>query len=232
MGWLRRLRGTLGRSTVDDTLEEEMRFHLDERTDEYIRQGLTPDEARRETLRRFGNVSLARARAREVDTLGWLDDLRQDVRYALRTLRRNPGFTATAIAALALGIGANTAIFSVVNAVLLRPLGAPDADRLVRVTETYQGTPSWVAGLRTFNIWRQQTSTLEDISAHWLEFANLTNSSYPEQVPVARVTATFFHLFAAPIIRGRVHGRRGSTRCAGRCRLEWRAVGETVRRRS
>ncbi len=137
------------------------------------------------------------------DTLRWLDDLRHDIRYTLRTLRRNPTFTVAAILALALGIGANTAIFSVVNAVLLRPLRAPDADRIVRFTETYQGTPSWAAGLRTFNIWRQQTNAFEDISAHWLEFANLTNGSYPEQIPVARVSVAFFHLFGAPVIKGR-----------------------------
>jgi predicted permease len=138
-----------------------------------------------------------------MDTMRWRDDVSQDLKYALRMLRRTPGFTAAAVVALALGIGANTAMFSVVNAVLLRPLRAPDADRIFRFTETYQGTPSWVAGLRTFNTWRQQTAAFEDISAHWLEFANLTSASYPEQIPVARVTAGFFRLFGAQVIKGR-----------------------------
>ena len=131
-----------------------------------------------------------------------LDTLWQDVRYALRSLRRTPGFTLAAVITLALGIGANTAIFSVANAVVLRPLHAPGAERLVRFAMTYDGTPAWPTGLDGFNHWRQQTA-FDDVSAHWLEFANLTNGSYPEQISVARVTNRFFYLFGAPVIKGR-----------------------------
>ncbi|HWW86169.1 MAG TPA: ABC transporter permease, partial [Vicinamibacterales bacterium] len=128
----------------------------------------------------------------------------QDLRFALRALRATPIVTASAILSLALGIGANTAIFSVVNAILLRPLRAPDADRLVRFAETYHGTPSWSIDLARYNQWRQETSAFDDISAHWSELANLTNGSYPEQVSVGRVTAGFFGLFGARAIKGHV----------------------------
>ena len=203
MGWLRRLRGTLLGSSAADDVDEEVAFHLDERTDEYVRRGLTPENARREALQRFGNVTRAREQVHDANALRWLDDARADTRYALRVLRRNPGFTAAALAALAIGIGANTAVFSVVNTVLLRPLQVPNAERIVRFAETYQGIPSSPTGLTTFNIWRRQTDAFEDVSAHWLEFANLTTASYPEQVPVARVSAGFFRLFGAPVTDGR-----------------------------
>src|SRR6185436_11860514 len=96
MGWLRRLRGTLPGSTLHDSLDEEMRFHIEERTDENIRAGMTPHEARRQALRRFGNVALTRERTRDRDTLRWLEELLQDVRYAARLLVRSPIFAWTA----------------------------------------------------------------------------------------------------------------------------------------
>ena len=92
--------------------------------------------------------------------------LRQDIRYAFRSLRKSPGFTATAIAALALGIGANTAIFTVVNTVLLQPLSYPDPDRLVQLElSTSQGTGS-ISSIPDFNIWKEQTETLQDVAAY------------------------------------------------------------------
>lgn len=134
MGWLRRLRGTIIGSSMEDRLNDEMRFHLDERTDEFVRGGMAGEEARREALRRFGNVALTKDRARDADTLAWLGDLGRDVRRAARGLRKNPTFTATAIVSLALGIGANTAMFTLANAVLLRPIAVRDPSRLIRIS--------------------------------------------------------------------------------------------------
>src|SRR5437870_2198442 len=126
----------------------------------------------------------------------------QDIAYALRAFRRQPGFALVAILTLTLGISANTAIFSVVNAVVLRPLKAPDAASLVRFLTT-TGASTSTAGIPQFEVWRQQTGVFEDVAAHRLEYVNLTDGGDPEQIPVARVTHTFFQLFRAPLLGGR-----------------------------
>ena len=145
-------------------------------------------------------------------------DFWRDVAYAVRTMRREPGFALVAMLTLALGTGANTAIFSVVNAVVLRPLKAPDAARLVRFISTTGGTSTAIAGAQAFDVWRRQTAVVEAVSAHRLEYVNLTGSAGPEQIAVARVTAGFFRLFQAPIVNGRAflesEDRPGAARVA------------------
>ena len=129
-------------------------------------------------------------------------ELGQDVAYALRTFRRQPGFTLVAILTLTLGISANTAIFSIVNTVVLRPLKAPDGASLVRFITT-SGASTSIAGAQSFDVWRQQTAIFEDVAAHRLEYVNLTEGNEPEQIPIARVTAEFFPLFHAQVLSGR-----------------------------
>jgi hypothetical protein len=119
MGWLRRIRRTF--SPTEGDFDEERRFHLDARTDEYVRNGMSQAEARRAVLRRFGNATLAKERTRDVDMIRWIDDLSRDINYALRMLRRSPGFSLLAIVCLTLGIGANVAVFSWIEGILLRP---------------------------------------------------------------------------------------------------------------
>jgi putative ABC transport system permease protein len=133
----------------------------------------------------------------------WLETTLQDLRFAVRTLAKSPAFTGTALLVLTLGIGASVAIFSVVNAVLLRPLKAPHADRLVRflgdygtTTDDYFTSPRYVSA-------RGMTDVFEDVAAHRLELMNLTGDGQPERIPVARVTASFFRLFGASMTRGR-----------------------------
>jgi hypothetical protein len=142
MGWLRRFRSTILRSNLDEDFAEETPFHLDERIAEYVNHGMTYEQARLEAHRRLGNLALAREQARDVETFRWLGDLGQDVRYALRQLRQNPGFALAAILTLTLGIGATTAVFSVVDAVVLRPLSYADSNRLVMIDEWTPGVGS------------------------------------------------------------------------------------------
>src|SRR2546428_9479137 len=149
MGWLRRLRGTLVGSTAADGLDEEMQLHLEARTREYIERGLSPEEARDLALKRFGSVTLAKERARDADTLRWLADVAQDVRYAWRQLRKTPVFAFVVILSLALGIGANTGIFSLLDAMLLRTLPVATSEHLARVVSARAGDRSstWSYGI-------------------------------------------------------------------------------------
>jgi putative ABC transport system permease protein len=134
----------------------------------------------------------------------YMETVWQDIVYALRTMRNNLAFTATALAALAIGIGANSAIFSVVNAVLLRPLTYPDAGRIVLFLLTTPGGPSYGGSATKFNAWRQQTQVLQDVSAYEYNGAqlNLTGGALPEQIHGIRVSAGYFRLFGAPVAQG------------------------------
>jgi putative ABC transport system permease protein len=134
-----------------------------------------------------------------------LEAFLQDARYAIRTLSKNPGFTATALSALALGIGANTAIFSVVDTVLLKPLTYPQPDRIVQFLVTSPGGPNYGGSATKFNLLRRQTQVFQNIAAYEYNSAgfNLTGGSFPEQVQGIRVSADYFKLFGAPIIEGR-----------------------------
>lgn len=129
----------------------------------------------------------------------------QDLRYAIRALCKTPAFTATALAALALGIGANTAVFSVVNAVLLKPLTYPDPGRIVLFFLSTPGGPSYGGSAARFNVWRRQTRTFQDVAAYEYRGAslNLTGGAYPEQIHGIRVSANYFRLLGAPMAQGR-----------------------------
>jgi putative ABC transport system permease protein len=126
-----------------------------------------------------------------------------EVKYALRLFRRAPGFTLVAVAALALGIGANTGMFSVVNAVLLKPLAYPDPDRIVQFMLTVSGGAAAGGSAAEFNIWRRQTGTFQDVSAYRDGTITLTGNTYPEQVSMVQASADGFRLFGAPFQRGR-----------------------------
>ena len=133
-----------------------------------------------------------------------MESIFKDLKQALRSFRRSPGFTVAAVAALALGIGANTAIFSVVDAVLLKPLPYPDPDRIVQFMLTAHGQPVLGASVPKFNVWREQTAVFENVAGYALGAAmNLTEGAYPEQIAAMRVTADYFKLFGAPVELGR-----------------------------
>ena len=140
----------------------------------------------------------------------------QDLRYALRMLAKNPGFAIAAVLTLALGIGANTAVFSVVNTVLLKPLPYPDPDRIVMFLLTSPQGSGPGASATKFNVWREKTSVFQDVSAYRFGVVNLTGGSYPEQIHSGQVTADFFRLFGAPVTRGRTFTAEQDSPRAGR----------------
>jgi predicted permease len=165
-GWRRRLRQLLRRDTVDGQMSAELAFHLDMETEKNIRDGMDAASARRAAVLSFGGVDRFSEEVRDVRNVGWLEDLTHDLRHTVRGLRRAPGFTLSAVAALSLGIGANTAVFSVVHAVVIARLPYAEPDRLVRVWETNpaQGIDQGPVSPGTFVDLRDRSRTLTSLA--------------------------------------------------------------------
>ncbi len=168
MFWLRliytRLYGLLRKNRIEQEMEDEMRFHLLMRVRENIERGMRPDEAEREARRRFGNVGRIKDLARDIKGGGYMETLLQDLRYGARMMLKNPGFTSVAVITLALGIGANTAIFSVIDSVLLKPLPYREPDRIFQVLRRYpEGMVASVSATK-FSFYRQHNQTFEALA--------------------------------------------------------------------
>src|SRR5215510_2316112 len=159
MSWWRRL---WLRRKMEEELEKELRFHLDQHTADLIAQGLDPLEARRQARLALGGPEQVNEQCRDARGTRWLEDLLQDLRYGARMLMKNPGFTLIAVITLALGAGANTTIFSLADALVLRPLRFPHQERLVMVWERTQSgyDHSWVTP-GDFIDWREQNQSFE-----------------------------------------------------------------------
>jgi putative ABC transport system permease protein len=198
-----RVRGLMRAETIHHEIDEETRFHLEMRSDENIRRGLSPEEARLDAERRFGNLTRMKERGYEVRGGRWLETLWQDLRYSLRILLKNPGFTLVAILTLALGIGATTAIFSVVNAVLLRSLPYRDPDRLMLVSHHRAVLNLDYALDADFLEWRDQAKSFEQIAAYRGDSVVLTGSGETERLSTGRVSANLFAILGVAPALGR-----------------------------
>jgi len=189
MKWWHRL---WSRKKMEEDLEKELRFHLDHHTADLIAQGLDPEEARRRARFALGGPEQVKEQCRDVRGTRWLDDLLQDLRYGVRMLLKNPGFTAIAAITLALGMGANTAIFSVVNAALLRSLPYRDPDHLVLLHLHRPQEGSSLPLSVDFLAWRDQAKSFEQVAAYGSGTADLTGSGEAERLSVAFVSADLF----------------------------------------
>ncbi len=201
-----RLRCLFGRRRVEQELDEELQYHLERQIEEGVRQGLSPDAARYAALRSLGPVTQSKEESREMHRINWIEDLLQDLRYGARALRRNPAFTLAAILALALGIGVNTAMFSVAYGALLRPLPYADADRVAVVFMNYFPR-DFVFGtmcVRDYLIWRDNNHVFEDPSLFRALRMDIGGAEGdPEQVQGAQVTAGFFSTLGVRPLAGR-----------------------------
>src|ERR1700694_4686748 len=204
--WLLRLAGSFSRERREQELAEELRSHLQIHIDENVRAGMSPVQARRDALIKLGGIEPAKELYRERRGLTFLGTLFQDVRFASRMLRKNPGFTFVAVLTLALGIGANTAIFSVVNAVLLRPLPYKNSARMITVHSktamfpTFESASSWPA----FQAIRNPSDALESVAAHWTTERTLTGQGEPAVLDVTGVSSNFFQQLGAQAQSGRL----------------------------
>lgn len=200
-----RLRALFQREAVIDEIDEEMRLHLEFEKDANLSKGMSPAEAHREAMKSFGNLASLRDAAYAVRGGGMLETLWQDIRYGARVLIKHKGFTAIAILTLALGIGANTAIFSVVNELLLRRLPYADPDRILMVWEvTPSGRHENTTSRGNFRTWREQNQSFEAMAAFSDQRLNLTGDGPPEEVPVQFVTPELFQILGIQPIVGRL----------------------------
>ncbi|HEX8148930.1 MAG TPA: ABC transporter permease [Pyrinomonadaceae bacterium] len=209
MYWLRllrtRLRGLLRKKSVEREMEEELRFHLGMRAAENVRAGMAPDEAERAALKSFGQVARIKEYCRDFKGGGLVETLWQDVKFGARTLLKNRGFTLVAVLTLALGIGANTAIFSVVEAVLLRALPYDNAERVVMLWENnrIRNRPHNVVNPGNLMDWRDQAGSFEEVAAFVDQRYNLTGTGEPEEVAAQAATPNLFRLLGVRPALGR-----------------------------
>jgi putative ABC transport system permease protein len=192
------------RKPVDD-LEEEIRAHLEMEEQENLESGMSPEEAYYAALRRFGNVPLAEERSREMWKWNSLETLWQDLRYSLRMLGRNPGFTVVAVLTLALGIGANTAIFSLGNVFMFRPLPVKDADQLAVVAVKYHADadPGQLSYL-DFQDYRKQSNVFTDMTFYHLDLAGIGYRGHADRIIMAYVPSNFFTMLGLHPALGRL----------------------------
>jgi putative ABC transport system permease protein len=230
VSWFNRFSNLFRHNKVDEELEEELQFHLDARTRDNLKAGMNMEAAQHDARRRFGNATLAKERAHEMNIVMSIETIGRDLRYAFRSLRKSPGFTVVAILTLALGFGANTAVFTVVNGVLLRPLPFPEPGRLFLISyQSKQGMSENQPGLydKDYLEYQRHNQAFEQIATFNEDSATLTGAGDAERVPTAMVTSSFFSVLQVSPAIGRAflpqEERQGNNRLALLSDKIWRS---------
>lgn len=239
--WSGRLKRLWGRREQERRLDEELGFHIDQQIAKNVRAGMTPAAARRDALRRFGSTDFVRDEARDELRPALLEDLGRDIRFGVRTLVRSRGFALVAILTLGLGIGAATAVFTVVDGVLLRSLPYPDADRIVRLQQVNgDGDVTATASWPNYQDWRGGTRSYSAMATYASWDAAVIGGGQPTLTRVASISREFFDVFGARPTRGRLfrpeEQQPGGTHAAIVSDAYWRDVlgggaleGQTLR---
>src|SRR2546430_2045482 len=200
-----RLRSLFRWAQTDQELDDELRGHVQRKTEEYIEQGMTQEEAHRRARLDLGGIEQTKEKCRDARRVTWLQDIAQDLRYGLRMLRKSPGFTIVAVLTLALGIGATTAIFSVVHATLLEPLPFAHPKQLVELRQTEAAPGDYPLTGEDYLDWRAQNATFSDMTLYaWPSGTNARGPGAPEAVSVISTQANFFQLLGVSPVIGRV----------------------------
>ena len=197
------IRALFRRRKVETELDSELRFHLESQIENNIRAGMSREDARQSALREFGGVELAKEECRDERGTQFLEQLWQDVRFGARMLRRNPGFTAVAVLTLALGIGANSAIFSVVEGVVLAPLPYSQPERLVMVWESNPHFPRVYISYLNFLDWQRNARSFQQMTAFRALGFDMTNPGTPEHLDGKEISAGFFSTLGSKLTFGR-----------------------------
>jgi predicted permease len=191
------------RSQTEQELDKELRFHLEQQIQENIALGMLPVEARFAALRRLGGITQVEEKCREMRRTDYIENLWHDLRYTVRTLAKSPGFAVVIVLTLALSIGANSAIFSVINGVLLRPLPYPQADRIVRIFFSSDTYPKFPLNPFDFLDFRHRNRSFESMAAFTRGDLQLSGSGQPVRLAAFRVTAGYFRVLGLRPARGR-----------------------------
>ena len=203
-----RVRGLWRRDGIAAEIDEELQFHVAARTEQYERDGLTHDDARRKARARIGSVAIHLDRGYDVRGAGAMDSIGQDIRHTIRVLRRQPGFTAIAVITLALGIGASTAMFSVIDAALLRPLPYPAPEQIVEIEVAMRQSEGTVVelgpSLDDAAAWRNTTSVFSHLTSERTIGQRVLDGVEPVRLDSAFVTSDYLPLYGATPIAGRV----------------------------
>jgi predicted permease len=206
MRWYRKLLNLVRQDRLHREIDRELSFHINERADEFIASGMNKDEALTAARRQFGNHRQYQERTRDMDTYVWLETFSKDLRYAIRGLRKNPGFTVAAVITLAVGIGATTAVFTVLNGVLIKPLPYSEPERLVGVwhSAVLQGAPSnFPLSPPMYTVYQKKNRTFEHFGVWRNGAANVTGIGDPEQVRSLTVTHGILPALAVQPFMGR-----------------------------